>query len=249
MSRTEASTVATSGIGHANILAGKRVLITGASSGIGAATARALAAAGADVLATGRNRGALAELTGMETLSGDLTDPAFPAALVDRAGDIDVLVANAGRLKHAAFLDGNQEDWRAVFEVNVLATLTLLQVVGRRMVARGAGHIVLVSSLLARRVARNTMVYAASKHAVAAIAAGLRLELGPAGIRVTEVAPGLVQTSIFRDVDDVAVQASYAAMDFAFLQPEDIAAAILAAVVTRREVSTDLIELRPSGQP
>ncbi len=230
-------------------MSGKRVLVTGASSGIGAATARALAAAGADVLATGRNRNALAELIGMETLSGDLTDPAFLAALDDRAGDIDILVANAGRLKHAALLDGNPEDWRAVFEVNVLATLMLLQVVGRRMVKRGVGHIVLISSLLARRVARNTMVYAASKHAVAAIAAGLRLELGPFGIRVTEVAPGLVQTSIFRDVDDAAVRASYAAMDFAFLQPEDIAAAILAAVAARPGACTDLIELRPLGQP
>lgn len=243
------SRLPTSNISPSNILAGKRALVTGASSGIGAATARALAAAGADVLATGRDRGALAELTGVETLSGDLTDPAFPAALVDRAGDIDILIANAGRLKHTAFLDGNPYDWRAVFELNVLATLTLVQAASRRMMARKAGHIVLVSSLLARRVTRNTMVYAASKHAVAAIAAGLRLELGPSGIRVTEVAPGLVQTAVFRDIDDVAVQASYAAMDFAFLQPDDVAAAILAAVVARPEVSTDLIELRPSGQP
>lgn len=230
----------------ADPLAGKRVLVTGASSGIGAATAALLMASGAYVIGTGRNQAALA---GTETVAGDLTDPAFLPDLMGRAGDIDILVANAGRLKHAPFLDGRAEDWRAVFELNVLATLSLLQLAARGMVARGGGHIVLVSSLLARRVTRNAMVYAASKHAVAAIAAGLRLELGPLGVRVTEIAPGLVRTGIFRDIDDARVQDAYAAMAFDFLRPGDVAAAILSAVTTRPGASADLIELRPCGQP
>ena len=231
-------------------LAGKRTLVTGASSGIGAATARALAAAGAQVLATGRNEAALAALAadGIETMAGDLVDPDFPAALVARAGVCDILVANAGRLKHTPILEGRIEDWRAVFELNVLATLQLVQCAARPMVARGSGHIVLVSSLVARRVFANSVVYAASKHAVAAIAQGLRLELAPLGLRVTEVAPGLVRTAVFRDIDHPGVQAGYAAMDFPFLEPEDIAAAILGAVTARPGVSTDLIELRPVGQ-
>jgi NADP-dependent 3-hydroxy acid dehydrogenase YdfG len=232
-------------------LAGYRVLVTGASSGIGAATALALARHGAQVFATGRDRDALGSLEadGIRTLAGDLLAPDFPAALCDWAGDCDILVANAGRLKHAPFLDSRPEDWRAMFELNVLATLDLVQRVGHGMVARGSGHIVLVSSLLARRVTRNTMVYAASKHAVAAIAAGLRLELGPAGIRVSEIAPGLVRTRVFRDIDHPAARDAYAAMDFEFLQPDDVAAAILVAVTARPGASADLIELRPNGQP
>jgi NADP-dependent 3-hydroxy acid dehydrogenase YdfG len=93
------------------------------------------------------------------------------------------------------------------------------------------------------------MVYAASKHAVAAIAAGLRLELGPAGIRVTEIAPGLVATNVFRDIDDARVQQAYAAMEFPFLRPGDVAAAILGAVTASPGACADLIELRPLGQP
>jgi NADP-dependent 3-hydroxy acid dehydrogenase YdfG len=229
-------------------LPGKRALVTGASSGIGAATAHALSAAGASVLATGRDEAALAELAGAETIAGDLTNAAFLETLIARAGPLDILVANAGRLKHTPFLDGSPEDWRAVFELNVFATLSLVQQAARGMAKRGSGHIVLVSSLLARRVTPNTLVYAASKHAVAAIAACLRLELGPAGIRVTEIAPGLVATNVFRDIDDARVRQSYAAMDFPFLRPEDIAAAILHAVTTRPGASADLIALRPLGQ-
>jgi NADP-dependent 3-hydroxy acid dehydrogenase YdfG len=232
-------------------LAGKRALVTGASSGIGAATARALAAAGAHVLATGRNADALAPLAadGIEIMTGDLVDPAFPPALVERMGVCDILVANAGRLKHAPFLESKLEDWRAVFELNVLATLHLIQCAAIPMAARGSGHIVLISSRVARRVGPNSMVYAASKHAIAAVAQGLRMELGPRGLRVTEVAPGLVRTAVFREIDHPVVQAGYAAMAFPYLEPEDIAEAILGAVLSRPGVSPDLIELRPVGQP
>jgi NADP-dependent 3-hydroxy acid dehydrogenase YdfG len=135
-----------------------------------------------------------------------------------------------------------------VFDLNVLATLHLVQCAARPMVARGSGHIVLVSSLVARRVFANSVVYAASKHAVAAIAQGLRMELAPLGLRVTEVAPGLVRTAVQREIDHPAVKAGYAAMNFPFLEPEDVADAILGAVTARSGVSQDLIELRPVGQ-
>jgi NADP-dependent 3-hydroxy acid dehydrogenase YdfG len=232
-------------------LAGRSVLVTGASSGIGAATAVALAGAGARVLATGRNATALGALAphGIETLAGDLRDPGFVLELAARAEDCDVLVANAGGLKHAPFLESRREDWRAVFELNVLATLDLVQRIATHMATRRSGHIVLLSSLLARRVARNTLVYAASKHAIAAIAAGLRLELEQLGIRVTEIAPGLVRTGIFRNIDHAGARDAYAALEFDFLQPEDVAAAILGAVTARPGACADLIELRPVGQP
>jgi clavulanate-9-aldehyde reductase len=193
---------------------------------------------------------ALAEIgSGIATRVCDLTDPHAAQDLATWVGDCDVLIANAGRLKHAPFLESDPADWKPVFDLNVLATLALVQQIGRGMVARGQGHIVLVSSLLARRASRNTLVYTASKHAVAGIAAGLRLELGPLGVRVTEVAPGLVRTRIFREIDHPEVRSAYAAMMFDFLRPEDIAAAILSAVAAPPSASLDLIEIRPPGQP
>ncbi|EWY37196.1 hypothetical protein N825_20935 [Skermanella stibiiresistens SB22] len=231
---------------------GERALVTGASSGIGRATALALARAGASVLATGRDARALDALArehpSITTLAGDLTDTAFVAHLVEAAAGVDILVNNAGTLKHAAILEGDPADWERVFQVNVLALLALTQPVARVMAARGSGHIVMVSSLLARRVAPFTAVYAASKHAVAAITQGLRMELAPKGVRVTEVAPGLVRTGVMRDVDDPTVLASYAAKTFAWLTPEQVADAILHAVNAPATASIDLIEIRPHGQ-
>lgn len=236
-------------------LAGRRALVTGASSGVGRACAQVLAGAGAEVLATGRSREGLAATVlgrpGIRTVAGDLTDESFVGHLAAEAGAVDILVNNAGRLKHAPVLTGRLEDWRAVFELNVLSLLALTQAVATRMAERGSGHIVLISSLLARRVAPFTTVYAASKHAVAAIAAGLRLELGPKGVAVTEVAPGLVSTGILDDIDDPAVLSSYADSRerFAWLSPADVAAALLYAVSARPGSVPELIELRPQGQP
>jgi NADP-dependent 3-hydroxy acid dehydrogenase YdfG len=224
-------------------------LVTGASSGIGRATALALAEAGWSVLGTGRDRAALAGLPSpIRSMAGDLTDPGFVDAVVAAAGAATLLVNNAGTLAHAPFLETPRHGWRAVFDLNVHALLDLTQGIARGMAARGAGHVVLVSSLLARRVGPNTLVYAASKHAVAAIAAGLRAELRPHGIRVTEVAPGLVSTRIQREITHAGVKAGYAALPFDWLAPEDVAAVIRAAAEAPPNAATDLIEIRPQGQ-
>ncbi len=235
-------------------LKGRTAIVTGASSGIGRAIARALVDAGADVLATGRSERELAATAAshprIRTIAGDLTEPGFVDRLMGVAGTPDILINNAGRLRHAPFLESRLADWRAVFELNVLATLVLAQAAAAVMARRGSGHIVLISSLLARRVTPYTMIYAASKHAVAAIAAGLRLELETKGIRVTEIAPGLVATNAMKAVDDAEVLATYAAHRnrFDWLQPEDVAASVLSAVATRPGACPDLIELRPVGQ-
>jgi NADP-dependent 3-hydroxy acid dehydrogenase YdfG len=159
-----------------------------------------------------------------------------------------VLVNNAGTLSHAPFLETPRHSWRGVFDLNVNALLDVTQGVARGMAARGSGHIVMISSMLARRVGPNTMVYAATKHAVAALAQGLRIELRPHGIRVTEIAPGLVATQIQREISHEGVKSGYAGLGFTWLAPEDIAAAILGAVLAGPNVATDLIEIRPQGQ-
>jgi NADP-dependent 3-hydroxy acid dehydrogenase YdfG len=223
-------------------------LVTGTSSGIGRATALALAAEGWSVLGTGRDRAALAALPGITTMAGDLTDAGFVDEVVAAAGEARLLVNNAGTLSHAPFLETPRHAWRGVFDLNVNALLDVTQGVARGMATRGSGHIVLISSMLARRVGPNTMVYAATKHAVAAIAQGLRMELRGHGIRVTEIAPGLVSTAIQRDISHAATRAGYAGLNFEWLAPEDIAAAIIGAVKAGPNVSTDLIEIRPQGQ-
>ncbi len=235
-------------------LTDKRVLVTGASSGIGRATATLFAAAGAHVVATGRSAEPLQALArdakpGTVTpMVGDLTDDGFIATLVEAAGALDILVNNAGALKHAAFLDADPADWARVFEINVLALMRLTQPVARGMAARKRGHIINVSSLLARKVAAGTTIYAATKHAVAAITQGLRMELRPHGIRVTEIAPGLVNTSVFRDIDDPALRTRYATSTFERLNPVQIAEAIVFAASADANAGHDLIEIRPSAQ-
>jgi NADP-dependent 3-hydroxy acid dehydrogenase YdfG len=233
-------------------LAGRTVLVTGASSGIGRATALLLDGAGAAVFATGRNEAALRELASasprIRCMAGDLTEPRFVETLVEAAGIPDILINNAGTLRHAPFLDSDPRDWASVFDTNVLSLLRLTQLVGRGMVARGSGHIINVSSLLARRVSRYAMIYAASKHAVAAICAGLRIELGPHGVKVTEIAPGLVATQVMRTVDSTEVRTAYAARQIVPLSAEDIARAILYAASTGPVASPDLIEVRPQDQ-
>jgi NADP-dependent 3-hydroxy acid dehydrogenase YdfG len=231
-------------------LKAKRVLVTGASAGIGQATVRAFAEAGASVVATGRSAEGLRALGGaaISTLAGDLTDRAFVTGLAEAAGAVDILVNNAGALKHAVFLEADPEDWARVFEINVQALLVLTQLVARGMAARRSGHIINLSSMLARRVAPVTTVYSASKHAVAAISLGLRQELRAYNIRVTEIAPGVVDTNVFRDLEDPALVARYSTPKFEPMTASQVAEAIVFAARTDHNACPDLIEIKAIGQ-
>jgi NADP-dependent 3-hydroxy acid dehydrogenase YdfG len=237
-------------------LNGSRVLVTGASSGIGRATAKAFAAEGASVIATGRR---LNELESMrdeagatprapEIVAGDINDPAFARRLATTAGSVDILVNCAGMLKHAPFLESEEASWRAVFDTNVMALLRLTQFVARGMSERRKGHIVNISSVLADKVYPYTLVYAATKYAVRAISEGLRMELEPHGIRVTEIAPGLVQTAVLRDIDHPDVLKAYQSRTYKGLSPESIADAIVFAVAQDPHTATDLVKINPVGQ-
>ncbi len=235
-------------------LTGQRVLITGASSGIGRAAARLFADAGAAVVVSARRGDALQALAAsvapgtVTALPGDVTDTGFVAELARAAGPVDILVNNAGALKHAPFLQSDPADWAHVFELNVLALMRLTQLVARGMAERGGGHIINLSSLLARRVAPFTTVYAATKHAVAAISQGLRAELRPLNIRVTEIAPGIVNTEVFRRIDDPAVRERYSRFGFEPLSATQVAEAILFAACSGPTACPDLIELKAAGQ-
>lgn len=188
-------------------LNGRRIVVTGASSGIGAATARACAAAGARVAAIARRAErlrTLADEAGIVPVPADLTDAgaarAAIAAAADRLDGLDGVVNNAGISRPSPVADGRSQDWRAMYELNVLALLTVTHAALPHLLEPAGGDIVNISSLSGRRVPSDTGgVYSGTKHAVHAISEGLRRELHGQGIRVTVVAPGLVDTEIFHD--------------------------------------------------
>jgi len=231
----------------------KAVLVAGASSGIGRETALIFAAAGAEVTAVARSTDKLSALKAeagdnLRIISGDLTDPAFTDRLIAEAGDVDILVNLAGRTAHAPFLESDPDMWRAAWELNVHAMLVLSQGIARGMVKRESGHIINVSSILARQVYPLTMFYAATKHATAAITRGMRIELAEYGIRVTEIAPGLVDTELMDQPDHPAVVAAYAKRQNARLPAAEVARAIIYAAGTEAGTAPELIALNPHDQ-
>jgi NAD(P)-dependent dehydrogenase (short-subunit alcohol dehydrogenase family) len=176
------------------------ILITGASSGIGRATAIEAARRGHQVFASARRREDLADLTakGIETLALDVTDPVSiergVAATLAAAGRIDALVNNAGYGQYGAIEDVSPEEWRAQFDVNVFGALAVLSAVLPGMRAARRGTIVNVSSLAGKVTVPFAGAYCASKHALEAISDALRVELAPWRIRVVVVEPGPIQT-------------------------------------------------------
>lgn len=236
--------------------ASKRVLVTGASGGIGGAIAEAFATDGATVIATGRSADRLAALVErcggapgrIETMPGDLTDAAFAARLADAAAPLDVLVNSAGWVRHVPFLESDPADWEKSWRVNVHSVLVLTRLVASGMAARKTGQIVNVGSVLGDRVYRYTLFYAATKHALRGISRGLRLELAAHGVKVTEIAPGLVDTGLLDEIDHPEVLAAYAARSHPPLQPGDVAQAVIAATGTAPNACPELVVVNPMGQ-
>ena len=237
-------------------LVGKTAVVTGASSGIGEATARLLAQKGCNVVLAARREdrlNALAVELGALSVPTDVTDPAACAALVARAlerfGSLDILVNNAGLGLYGSIADGNPEDWRKMFDVNVLGVLYVTRAAVRRMLERSSGDIVFVSSLAGRRVPRaDGTVYAATKHAITALAEGLRMDVHEKGIRVINVEPGLVRTE-FPESSYPSAQRYYAEKEYSPLEAEDVAAATVYALQQPPRVSVNEILLRPTEQP
>ncbi len=182
----------------------KTVLITGATSGIGKATAELLAYKGYKLILCGRRKERLeglqkqlGEITEVQTLSFDVRDQhAVQSALASiDAGSIDVLINNAGNAHGLSTIDtGDTADWDAMIDINVKGLLYVSKAVIPAMVERKAGHIINIGSIAGIEVYPKGNVYCASKHAVDAITKGMRQDLNPYGIKVSEIKPGLVET-------------------------------------------------------
>ena len=239
-------------------LAGKVAVVTGASSGIGEATARLLAKEGCNVALAARREdrlNALAAVLGEGTLAAptDVSDPAACATLVgrtvERFGSLDILINNAGLGLYGSIADGDPEDWRKMFDVNVLGVLYTTRAAVRQMLRQGSGDVLFVSSLAGRRVPRaDGTVYAATKHAVSAIAEGLRMDVHEKGIRVINVEPGLVRTE-FPESSHPSAQEYYAEKEYTPLEAEDVARAVVYALDQPPRVSVNEILVRPTEQP
>ena len=181
----------------------KQALITGATSGIGRATALRLAGLGYDITATGRRAERLAELkAGIEgsggrctTLLFDVRSEAECRRHLGPLERVDLLVNNAGLAAGLEHIDcGDTADWDAMIDTNVKGLLYVTRIVSEKMVAAGAGHIVNIGSIAGTEPYENGAVYCASKHAGHAISQAMRAELLASGIKVSEIRPGMVET-------------------------------------------------------
>ncbi len=235
------------------------ILITGASSGIGRATAEAFAKLNYRLILCGRRTEKLQELAiklGVDTylLTFDVRDNAAVAEAVGTLPsdwqDVDVLVNNAGNAHGLSSIqDGNVADWDVMIDGNVQGLLYVSKAVMPGMVARGRGHIVNLSSIAGKQTYANGAVYCASKAAVEAISTGMRLDLTQHGIKVTNIAPGAVETdfSTVRFKGDTARAAQvYAGFDA--LQATDIADAIVYAVTAPPNVTIADITILAAAQ-
>ena len=221
-------------------------LITGASSGIGAATARRAAEPGYRLVLAARSKGKLDTLA--DELGGpdralavrcDVTDfgqqEALVAAALDAFGRIDVVWANAGFGAKRGFLEETPEHWRDMVLTNVLGAAYTVRAAIPAL-KETQGHLLLTSSVAGRRVIPGSL-YSATKHAVTAMAEAVRQELNGTGVRVTSIEPGMVDTPFFERTPRGA------------LDPDDIARAVMYAISQPPHVDVNEVLVRPTAQP
>ncbi len=227
-------------------MADRVFLITGASTGIGAATARAAVAGGDRVVLAARTeekvRGLADELGADRALAvrcdvGEWADQeALVAAALERFGRIDVAFANAGFGGPRGFEAGTPEEWRSMVLTNVLgAAYTIRATMAALRESRG--HLVLTSSVAGRRALQGSL-YSATKHAVTAMGEAARLDLNDTGVRVCVIEPGMVDTPFFENAPQLEA-----------LQAEDVARVVLFAVSQPERVDVNEILIRPTAQP
>jgi len=238
---------------------GKVALVTGASSGIGKATALRLAEEGMMVVAAARRLDRLERLAGehanIHPMAVDLRDTDAIVALFQRIrrehGGVDVLVNNAGLGRRAPLMSGETEHWREMLEVNVLGLSVCTREAVADMTRDDLGHVIHISSMAGHRTPAGSAMYSATKFAVRSLTEALRQELREAKsrVRVTAISPGFVETE-FAEVysgDPEAAAATYAR--FEVLQSDDIADMVVYALGTPQRMQLHDMLVRPTDQP
>lgn len=228
-------------------LAGRHALITGGGRGIGRATAKALADAGATVTVTGRDAASLKAAVAAGEAAGffaaDVTNEAALKDGIARAvaerGPVDILVANAGAAESAPFLKAGADQFRRLFELNVLGVVHAIHAVLGEMVARKFGRVVVVASIAGLRGMPYISAYCASKHAVVGLVRTLALEVIASGVTVNAVCPGYVETDLVQDAVERIVAKTGRSREDAIagilkdqplgrlITPQEVAAAVL----------------------
>jgi len=244
-------------------LKGKRAWVTGASSGIGEAVARALVAEGAEVVISARRAERLQQLADELRRQGgqvnvepvDVADRAAMEALGSRLaarGGVDILINNAGTMPISPIINGRVDEWERMIDVNIKGVLYAIHAVYPGMAERKWGHIVNVSSIAARTTYPSAAVYSGTKHAVRAISEALRKESIRFGVRVTDIQPGSVDTelpdSIGHDKIRDIVKHNMYGDETAMLRPEDIARGILYALSQPEHVDVGELLIWPTRQ-
>lgn len=244
------------------MLKDKIAIVTGASSGIGYATASALSKAGAKVAVGARRTDKLESLKNEITKNGgevfvqklDVTRKSdcdsFADAVVKKWGTVDILVNNAGLMPLSFFKNLKISEWDQMIDVNIRGVLYCTAAVIPHMLAKKSGHIVNISSVAGRIVFPAGSVYCATKHAVTALSEGLRQEFSQrANIRITCIEPGVVATELTNTITDESLK-SFVEMskNIVALKADDIANAILYAVQSPLNVNVNEILIRPTTQ-
>jgi uncharacterized protein len=224
-------------------LGGQTALVTGASGGLGQAIARALAARGAHLVLTARRVDvleALAEETGGRVLAADLSDRAAVEKLVEDAGPVDVLVANAAVPGSGRIESFSIEQIDRALDVNLRAPMVLARLMSEGMTERGGGHIVFVSSLNGKAATAGSSIYSATKFGLRGFAMGLREDLRPRGVGVSTVFPGFI-----RDAGMFHESGARLPSYLGTKTPEDVGRAIVSAIEhDRSEVDVAPLALR-----
>ncbi|MFJ2374549.1 SDR family NAD(P)-dependent oxidoreductase [Streptomyces sp. NPDC087769] len=239
-------------------LEGKVVLVTGASSGIGQATALALSKAGARVTVGARRTDRLESLAQeapgeILVLKLDVTDRQSVedavAATVERFGTLDALVNNAGVMLSGAILNADTTEWTRMVDTNLLGSMYMVHAALPHLL-RSRGAVVQISSTSGRTASAASGVYAATKFGITAFSEALRQEVTAQGVRVIVIEPGFVSTELAGHITDPTIRAM--ARDMAesmrTLQPEDVAGAVAYALTQPEHVAVNEILIRPTDQ-
>ncbi|MFD0707435.1 SDR family oxidoreductase [Photorhabdus akhurstii] len=235
-------------------LSGKVAIVTGASSGIGMALVRRLAADGMNLVLHGRREDRLRalerELGGLCWFAGDLTDALAPGALIDAAiekfGRLDFAINNAG-INHTGTINEIDVDKMcSMVRVNVEAAYRFTYTVLKHFLREGKGHLIHTTSVMGYKVRENAGGYAGTKHAVEALCEALRLELARSAVKVSCVAPGLVQTELHRDL---MVHPSVSRNIARPLSAEDVAQTIIWVMTQPAHINIPQIVVLPQDHP